>query len=338
MSECIHDRVVALIPTYNRKALLARCLRSLFRQTYPLHRIYIVDNAGEDGTRDYLRCQGLLQDGRVCYLRLKQNSGSAGAYYAGMGCAVAGGADWVWLVDDDSEARPDTLERLITPAPARDPDTVAVAPSLVFRHDCVWTDTRGHFRPQARRWPWDLQGGLVPLGAGPDDRRPRRIDWTLGLGLLIRSDAIARVGLPRRQFFYGYTDIEYTLRLSRAGAVWYIPAGTFVDTGKRNGRTPVRRRWLRRLLPVPPEMTPLESYWRDVLARRNFAWVMKRYGAESLPRSLLRLIVIAAVTAVCDDHPLLRLRWLFAFYLQARLESFRRMTPQLWQDILHGER
>jgi GT2 family glycosyltransferase len=326
--------VAAVLPTYNRKGLLVRCLRSLLRQTYPLTKVYIIDNASTDGTREYLREEKLLDDPRLCYLRLTENAGPAGAHHAGIGRAVADGADWVWLLDDDSEAGETTLERLITAGQAADPDTVAVCPAIADESGVIWTVARGHFRRRTHRWRADTSLTFVPLADGAYAGAPRKVDWAYGLGLLVRSSAIRRVGLPEHRFFFGQPDIEYTLRLSRAGALWLIPSAVITDTAQRPGRAPIRRRQLGRVARIPQQIVPIESYWRRLLAYRNNTWTMKRYGKESLLRFLVRLLVTVTIIAVCDDRPLLRVRWLIALSLEGWLGHFRRLTPERWRDII----
>jgi GT2 family glycosyltransferase len=321
------------VPTYNRKNLLVRCLQSLLQQTYTVSTIYVIDNGGSDGTRDVLRSEGLLADPRIRYFRLAWNTGSSGAYHFGIRRAVADGADWVWIVDDDSEAQCTTLERLITASQAADPSTVAVCPAVVQPAGDLWPNT-GYFRPHPRGLGIEGFTGLVPVDTIAYKKGPLRVDWAVTHGLLVRASAIWRVGASKREFFYGYTDIEFTLRLSRLGPIWLIPESVIVDVGARAGKPSPHRRRLRRILPIPASTTPIELYWRDVLAHRNHAWLMKHYAGESLVRYLFRLLVMMAIIGVSDDRPFLRVRMLAAFGLQARLGTFRRLTPEDWQKII----
>ncbi|MBA7507792.1 Undecaprenyl-phosphate 4-deoxy-4-formamido-L-arabinose transferase [subsurface metagenome] len=49
--------VSVVVPTYNRKELLKRCLRSLFKQSYPTksYEIIVVDDGSSDGTHKFLK-------------------------------------------------------------------------------------------------------------------------------------------------------------------------------------------------------------------------------------------------------------------------------------------
>ena len=54
--------VFAIVVTYNRKQLLIQCLSALAKQTQPLSKIIIVDNASTDGTLQELHHSGLLEN------------------------------------------------------------------------------------------------------------------------------------------------------------------------------------------------------------------------------------------------------------------------------------
>jgi len=59
--------VCAVIPTYNRSALLAECLESVLHQTRPADEVIVVDNASTDGTGEMVAQKFA---GRVIYVRL----------------------------------------------------------------------------------------------------------------------------------------------------------------------------------------------------------------------------------------------------------------------------
>src|SRR5215210_913570 len=107
------DGVCALVLTMNRKRLLLECLEGLRGMTVPVARTVIVDNASSDGTQEVLRERGLLDDPATAYVRLERNLGSAGGYAKGVEVARDQPTDWIWIMDDDAEPRPDALERLL---------------------------------------------------------------------------------------------------------------------------------------------------------------------------------------------------------------------------------
>src|SRR5262245_34479345 len=96
------DRICAVVVTFNRKPLLAKCLLSLERQSRRPDAILVVDNRSTDGTAAMLA----EQFGHLSYLRLEANTGGAGGFHEGMKWAYERGFDWLWVMDDDVEAMP----------------------------------------------------------------------------------------------------------------------------------------------------------------------------------------------------------------------------------------
>jgi GT2 family glycosyltransferase len=197
--------VTAVVVTWNRCALLRECLAALNGQTRPPDRILVVDNASTDGT------PALLRDAGVDVLRLPENVGGAGGFHAGME-AARDGADWLWLVDDDTIARPDSLERLLAGA-ARAPEPPSLLASRV-----EWSDGRAHpmNMPIVRRRDVAAmyaagERGLLPLRAATF------------VSLLVSTGAIARHGLPRKAFFFQADDIELTARILRREPGYCVP-------------------------------------------------------------------------------------------------------------------
>lgn len=111
-----------VVPVFGNWHLTERCLAHLSAQTVP-HRIIVVDDAGPDDTVQRLR-DGYPQ---VTVVALDRNLGFAGACNRGI---AAGDGDIVVLVNNDVEAEPDLLERLVDPL-NRDPAVGSSAPLLL---------------------------------------------------------------------------------------------------------------------------------------------------------------------------------------------------------------
>ena len=66
-------KVICVIVTYNRLELLKESVAAVMQQTYPLHRVVIVDNHSTDGTDNYLA--GLSQNPLFHIVTLEKNTG-----------------------------------------------------------------------------------------------------------------------------------------------------------------------------------------------------------------------------------------------------------------------
>ncbi len=87
-------RILAVVVTYNRKVLLARCLKHLEQQKRQCDDIVVINNGSSDGT------EAMLHDLGVAVVT-QDNVGSAGGWHRGIQYAIDGNYDAVWLMDDD---------------------------------------------------------------------------------------------------------------------------------------------------------------------------------------------------------------------------------------------
>jgi rhamnopyranosyl-N-acetylglucosaminyl-diphospho-decaprenol beta-1,3/1,4-galactofuranosyltransferase len=101
-------RIVAVVVTFNRLALLQRLVSRLL-EVGGLAEILVVDNASTDGTAEWLAAQAAP----VSTLSLPDNRGGAGGFDVGVRAAYDGGADLIWLMDDDGIPEPDCLKILL---------------------------------------------------------------------------------------------------------------------------------------------------------------------------------------------------------------------------------
>lgn len=154
-----------IIPTYNRRQLLAETMRSVFRQTETDWEMIVVDDASPDDTSEYIRAN---QDPRVRGIRLDKNGGQSAARQHATPLA---GAPYIFFLDDDDLLRPQALQLLLR-ALVRRPDAVAaVGANVEF-------DARGHARrirhPRRQMtrvlwpellWGWSATPSRVLVGA-----------------------------------------------------------------------------------------------------------------------------------------------------------------------------
>lgn len=257
--------IAAIVVTYNRKVLLGNCLNALLSQTSLPDMVYVIDNASTDGTLDYIRDLGYLDNPRIHYVLLAKNLGGAGGFRSGMDVAVRDGYDYVWVMDDDAEPKLDALERMM-PFVARD-DVSALANLKI--------DSEG--QPQIYHLgniTWNPFVDLVkPLS--PKDyanRQSLEIQFSSFVGLLISKRAIELKGLPREDFFIYCDDFEYCVRLNDAGKVLLIPDSVIVHNSPRV-ISPRKKFLLFSAAPDTLKLSCLRYY-----GERNSTWVVKTYS------------------------------------------------------------
>ena len=324
----MHASVCAFVLTRNRKHMLVECVRALLAQTHPVESVIVLDNASDDGTEDHLRAEGLLDEPRIRFERREQNTGGAGGYREGVRLGIDAGADWIWLMDDDAEPRYDALELLLAAPPAGDPATVALGTAVV--------NPDGSVDPQHR---CRMARFVVPLPT--EVYRPghyEEVDCASFVGLLMRTDAARAAGLPLAEFFLGYDDAEYSLRLRRRGAIRLVPESEMLHKIPIGGGSAGRRaRFWNRILGQTYVAAPWESYWKDLYRVRNFMWIKHRSGGGvSLPEFALLTGGYVAKALLYDPRPLRRIPWIVRFAWKGRRGDFSAPSPAEWASRSAG--
>ncbi len=188
----MQERIGAVVVTYNRKAVLQKCLDALLSQTRPVDRIVVIDNASVDGTADMVAdIYGSVD--RIAYHNLGENRGGAGGFHFGVRLAFSAGFDWIWMMDDDCLPTQDCLSILIDNIGENDNFYSPVVLSLEDRKTVLW--------------------GLK-VSARTGNHAVKSIPFN---GLLVHRNVIEEIGLPEKNFFIYGDDTEYNLRAKSLG-------------------------------------------------------------------------------------------------------------------------
>ena len=201
------NKVAAVVVTYNRKELLKECIEALKASTCSVD-VIIVDNNSTDGTKEYIAD---LIGKDVIYKRLKKNLGGAGGFSAGIKYAVKKGYEYVWIMDDDTIVKEDSLEALLSANDEMSDDFGFISSSVkwVDGSDCKMnmqtykTNITDYEKTYAAK-------GIYPVKAATF------------VSLLFSSDAIKQIGLPLKEYFIWGDDKEYTLRMSNEFACYNV--------------------------------------------------------------------------------------------------------------------
>lgn len=218
-------RVAAVVVTYNRRELLLECLDALRNQQlagldsgFELG-IVVIDNASTDGTAEALA--PIAVSGAIDYVNTGSNLGGAGGFSRGMREAVELGYDYVWVMDDDCIAHPDTLRELLIAAEGLSWDFGFLSSA------CYWIDGT----------PCSMNRQRHPIHKPIEDLTPDLQPCTLAsfVSLFVPADVIAEVGLPIADFFIWSDDWEFTRRVSRSYPCYVVGRSKVTHKCKANG-------------------------------------------------------------------------------------------------------
>jgi rhamnopyranosyl-N-acetylglucosaminyl-diphospho-decaprenol beta-1,3/1,4-galactofuranosyltransferase len=222
-------QVTAVVVTYNRRDLLLESVAAVLAQDRAPDAVIVVDNASEDGTAAAVR----EKFPAVRLAEFKRNSGGAGGFAGGMALALAGGADLIWLMDDDTVPEPGALGALLA---ARDRATAgAGGPPALIASQVLWTDGRAHPMNTPRRKPF--AGKAERLAAAAVGCVPIRS--ASFVSILVDAAQARRRGLPRADYFLWNDDFEFTTRLLRGNTGLLCAASVVVHKTKTFGSTDV---------------------------------------------------------------------------------------------------
>ena len=189
------------------------CLASLLAMNYPNYKIVVVDNGSTDGSVTHLEKWATEYPDQVTLLANKHNAGFTGGHNLAINFALAAGADYVWLVNNDSTVQPAVLTALITAASA--------ATDIGLLSPVVYCTTQPD---QILNCGGILHADGANTSMITDIATARNLLATdarnfivFGAAMLIRRSLIDRIGLLDDEFFAYYEDIDYAIRSIDAG-------------------------------------------------------------------------------------------------------------------------
>ena len=203
--------VVTIILNTNRREDTLACLASLEQGTYKNHKIIVLDNASSDGSVEAIHSTFPS----VQIIELVENLGYAGNNNVGIKAALAQGADWIFVLNEDTIVAPDCLAHLIEVGEGD--QRIGIVGPMVYHHDepNVIQSAGGKLSKY-----WD---SLHIAQNKPDQRqfnKPHLVDFISGCAILVRRAVIEQVGMLDERFFYYWEETEWCLRASKQG--WYI--------------------------------------------------------------------------------------------------------------------
>jgi GT2 family glycosyltransferase len=203
--------VISVVLNFNRHQDTLECLTSLAQSSYKNHKTIVLDNASTDGSVEAVRAAFP----NVQIIELTENRGYAGNNNVGIGAAVAQGAEWIFVLNEDTVLAPDCLTHLVDVG--RTSPKIGIVGPMVYHHDEpeVIQSAGGKI---GRYWE------SLHLGQNRPDRGqfrgPHRVDWISGCGIMVRRAVIEELGAIDERYFYYWEETEWCLRAGRAG--WHV--------------------------------------------------------------------------------------------------------------------
>ncbi|WP_396883291.1 glycosyltransferase [Mycobacterium sp. SMC-4] len=209
--------ICTVVVTHRRPDELAKSLDAIAAQSRRPDHLIVVDNDYSDDGDSRVGDLVTGQPMPTTYLGSRRNLGGAGGFALGILHALALGADWVWLADDDG--RP------------QDPDVLATLLECAQRHGLAEVSPMICDLDDPQRLAFPLRRGLVWRRRVSELRTDAALpDFMPGIshlfnGALFRAATLEAVGVPDLRLFMRGDETEIHRRLQRSG----LPFGTCLN-------------------------------------------------------------------------------------------------------------
>lgn len=215
-------RIAVVLVEYRNHDLAEACLASLFGGTYQDFTVYLIDNTpGAVPCDPAQRFPAPMEPNRIRCLAPGRNLGFCGGCNLGIEHALADGCDYVLLLNYDTVAPPDFLEKLAARAQSL-PELGILGVKIRYFHD------------ERRLW---YAGGRLSLAQGVgkhygfqtldegDYDTFREVSYVTGCCMLVPAAVLRAAGMLKAPLFMYLDDAEFCLRVSRLGyKLYYEPA------------------------------------------------------------------------------------------------------------------
>jgi GT2 family glycosyltransferase len=225
-------KVSVIVVCWNSERVLSRCIEQLLQQDYGNYEVVVVDDGSDDATLKVAESMLTCKEGKI--VRGLVNRGCAHARNLGMRHATG---EIIAFVDADGYADARWLSRIVA---AFDSDeTLGAVASTVFYalNPLVVNGAGGTVNRQG--WAADLSMNESFESA----QIATEALYPMGCGMAIRRSAVDRVGDFDAHIINYYDDVDYGIRLWRAGYRVIVASDAWIDhdLGRPGGDSPRKR-------------------------------------------------------------------------------------------------
>lgn len=197
-----------------------QCLVALSRLTFKPSGILLTDNCSPDASGRAIADEFPT----VHFQQLPQNLGFAGGSNAGIRYCIERGADWIWLLNNDTVPDENSLARLM--------EIASTSPKAGVLGAVVYTPGNEGFVQSGTGTIDFKKAKTYERGVIDQSALSQQCQWISGCNLLFRSEAFSKVSGFDERFFLYFEDTDICYRLSHSG--WQclvVPAATLQHEG-----------------------------------------------------------------------------------------------------------
>lgn len=250
-------KIVILLLNWNGKKDTLECLASLKKVDDPHFQTVVIDNGSTDDSvavlRDTYPELEILETGA--------NLGFAGGNNKGITWALANGAEWILLLNNDTIVDPQFLKAFRTAAQKQPKAKILGAKIYRYQDPKVIDHLGGFWNPAIAEFESPASGRYDDPGAFNE---MCRVDYVCGAALLMHRCVPETIGLLEDRFFLFWEETDFCFRARNAGfEVWTAPQAQIwhkVSASFTGGKPHMHYFWWRsRLLWIERNCSQLEK-------------------------------------------------------------------------------
>ncbi|HXC44792.1 MAG TPA: glycosyltransferase family 2 protein [Candidatus Dormibacteraeota bacterium] len=252
------NSVSVVIVNYRTRELLRDCLRSVQQDDTLGQTVIVVDNDSRDGSAEMVRKE-------FPAVRLIRNSTNVGFAAANNQAIDRGTGEYVLLLNSDTVVFPGAIKAMVGFLEAH-PDAGGAGCRLLFPDGTIQASVGRDGRPglirlflrltgashllsdKVRRFLRRIRSVIAVnalsscLDSYVQDLSPLEVKTVSATCLLLRRKAVAEVGRLDERFFMYLEDLDYCVRLRRAGwKLYYLPAVEIIHLAEKSSGGRMRR-------------------------------------------------------------------------------------------------
>ena len=203
--------VYFVVLNWNQPEMTADCLKSLEEQDYPDFRVIVVDNGSEDSSAEILEARFPW----ATVLRIPQNVGYSMGNNVGIEHALEEGADYLFLLNNDTTVDPYMLAQLVEVAES-DPQIGMVGPKMYYYDQPNTIASTGGTITWSRGRMRHLQAGKIDdpeadAGAAFD------VDYIDSCAVCAKRCVVEGIGGLDPRYFIMRDDVDWCVRAAKRG-------------------------------------------------------------------------------------------------------------------------
>lgn len=208
-------KVFIVVLNFNGRDVIKKCLNNIFKSDYPNFEVVLVDNNSSDDSFEIAR----TNFSKAYFIKNEENLGFSTGNNIGIKFALERKADFIFLLNNDTEVEADCLSKLIEAAEKLGKEAGILSP-VIFKNDSreVW------FSGGKINWLKMRTEHFSEIKT----QEFYKSGFISGCAMLIRREVFEAVGLLDEDYFLYWEDADFSFRAQKYGFKNFIVSSAWL--------------------------------------------------------------------------------------------------------------